>query len=201
MSRAVFRSLVRLACALTRPESAILALAMLSAGCTDSTAPAARRSAASRAQHSLSGGAANVSLSTSNAAITQTSNTAWTLAKTGAVNTSSKTVTWTITASKRSTKAGQLVVTGFVAVTNAGSATATIGNIVANLQTKSGSSWQSVSADCADATRDDAATSCKIDPKASSENLAVFSENAASGSLEFMDANANTVRGTSGSGA
>ena len=109
------------------------------------------------------------------------------------MNTSSKTVTWTITATKQSTKAGQLVVTGFVAVTNSGSANATIGNIVANLQTKSGSSWQSVSADCADATHDDAATSCKVDPKASSENLAVFAENAASGSLEFMDANANTV--------
>jgi hypothetical protein len=193
MSRVVSPSLLKRACAPTLPEFAILALAMLSAGCADSTAPAARRPAALEAQHSLSGGTANVALSTSNAAISQTSNTAWTLAKTGAVNTSSKTVTWTITATKQPTKAGELVVTGFVAVTNSGSANATIGNIVANLQTKSGSSWQSVSADCADATHDDAATSCKIDPKASSENLAVFAENAASGSLKFMDANANTV--------
>jgi len=193
MSRIVSRSLGSAVRALTRPEFAILAFAMLSSSCTDSTAPAPRRPVTLAAQHSVSGGTANVALSTSNAAITQTSNTAWTLAKTGAVNTSSKTVTWTINATKQSTKAGQLVVTGFVAVTNSGTANATIGNIVANLQTKSGSSWQSVSADCADATHDDAATSCKIDPKASSENLAVFAENAASGSLKFMDANANTV--------
>jgi hypothetical protein len=193
MSRVVSPSLLKRACAPTLPEFAILALAMLSAGCADSTAPAPRRSPALTADHSLSTGSANVSLSTSSATISQTSNTAWTLVKTGAVNTSSKNVMWTITATKQSTKAGELVVTGFVAVTNSGSANATIGNIVANLQTKSGSTWQSVSADCADATHDDAATSCNVDPKASSENLAVFAENAASGSLKFMDANANTV--------
>ena len=81
MSRVVPRSLVKRACAPTLPELAILVLAMLSAGCADSSAPVARRSVAQRAEHNLSAGTANVSLSTSNAAITQTSNTAWTLAR------------------------------------------------------------------------------------------------------------------------
>ncbi len=138
-------------------------------------------------------GQASVSLASSSAALTQTSNTSWTLAKTGAVDTSSKTVTWTITATKGTTVSGQLVVSGFMAVTNSGGLGATIGNIVVNLQTKSGSAWKSVSVDVADATNDDAATTAHIDAKASSENLATFTENAASGHLLFEDASTNTL--------
>jgi hypothetical protein len=138
-------------------------------------------------------GQAAVSLVSSNAALTQTSNTSWTLTKTGAVDTAGKTVTWTITATKGSTVPGQLVVSGFMAVTNTGSKGATIGNIVVNLQTKSGSSWVSRSADVADATSGDAATTAHIDPKASSENKATFNENSASGALQFEDANSNTL--------
>ena len=138
-------------------------------------------------------GAASVSLTSSNATINQTSDTSWSLSKTGSVNTSSKTVTWTITATKGSTVGGQLIVSGFMGVTNNGGQTATIGNIVVNLQKKSGSSWKSVSVDVADATSDDAATTASIDPKASSENISTFTENSASGELKFTDASSNSV--------
>lgn len=138
-------------------------------------------------------GHASVSLASSDAAITQTSDTLWSLAKTGAVDTSSKTVTWTITATKGSTLANQLVVSGVVAVTNSGSVGATIGNIVVNLQTRSGNTWTSASVDVADATSDDAATTAHIDAKASSENKSTFTENAASGHLLFEDASTNTI--------
>src|SRR5207244_3528611 len=70
---------------------------------------------------------------------------------------------------------------------------ATIGNIVVNLQTKSGSNWVGKSADVADATNDDAATVAHVDAHASSEGKSTFTENTASGSLKFMDANSNTV--------
>lgn len=138
-------------------------------------------------------GAASVALSSSNAALTQTGDAAWSLQKTGSVDTSSKTVTWTITATKTATTSGQLVVTGFMGVTNSGGAGATIGNIVVNLQTRSGNTWKSVAADVADATSDDAATTAHIDPKASSENISTFQESSASGALAFMDASSNTV--------
>ena len=136
---------------------------------------------------------AAVALTTASAFLTQTGTTAWTLAKTGAVDATNRTVTWTITATKGTTTAGQLVVSGMLAVTNTGTAGATIGNIVVTLQQKSGSSWTSLSADCADATQGDAATTCHIDPKASSENLATITENSASGALQFLDAHANTL--------
>ena len=136
---------------------------------------------------------AAVALTTASAFLTQTGTTAWTLAKTGAVDATNRTVTWTITATKGTTTAGQLVVSGMLAVTNTGTAGATIGNIAVTLQQKSGSSWTSLSADCADATHGDAATTCQIDPKASSENLTTITENSASGALQFLDANANTL--------
>jgi hypothetical protein len=152
-----------------------------------------RITAADASATASTGPTAAVTLSTASAALTQTGTTAWTLAKTGAVNTTTKTVTWTITATKGTTTAGQLVVSGLMAVTNTGTAGATIGNIVVALQQKSGASWTSLSADVADATHGDAATTAHIDPKASSENLATVTENTASGSLQFLDAHANTL--------
>jgi hypothetical protein len=136
---------------------------------------------------------ADVSLTNASASLSQTSDTSWTLTKTGVVNTGSSTVTWTVTATQGATVAGHLVVNGFMTVTNSGGAGATIGNIVVNLQTKFGSSWVTRSSDVADATQGDAATTAHIDPHASSENLSTFTENAASGQLLFMDANTNTV--------
>ena len=137
------------------------------------------------------GAKAAVSLSNASAALSQTSDTAWKLEKTGALNGS--TVTWTITVTQGTTVSGHLFVNGFVTVTNSGTAGATIGNIVVNLQTKSGLSWKTQSSDIADATHGDDATTAHIDPHASSENLGSFSENAASGQLQFMDASDNTV--------
>src|SRR5690242_4975353 len=70
---------------------------------------------------------AEVALASSDAAFTVTSNTAWSLTKTGSVDTSAKTVKWTITATKGTTVANQLVVSGYMTVANSGSAPATIG--------------------------------------------------------------------------
>ena len=142
---------------------------------------------------SLSGGTAAITLQSSSATVTQTSETEWALTKTGTVNTATQTVTWTITATPTGTVAGQLVVSGTMTVTNKGTGGATIGNIVVNLQTKSGSSWVTRSSDIADATSGDAATSAHVVPHASSENRSFFTENGASGSLLFMDASTNTV--------
>jgi hypothetical protein len=192
MSRVRPRSFARLTCALAMP-----AIVGLASACQDHSAELAtgpRRIAAADASATASAGpTAAVTLSTASAALTQTGTTAWTLAKTGAVNTTTKTVTWTITATKGTTTAGQLVVSGLMAVTNTGTAGATIGNVVVTLQQKSGASWTSLSADVADATHGDAATTAHIDPKASSENLATITENTASGALQFLDAHANTL--------
>lgn len=122
-----------------------------------------------------------------------TSDTQWTLAKTGTVNTTAKTVTWTITATKGTTTSGLLVVHGTMRVKNTGSGGAPIGNIVVNLQTRSGNTWVTKSSDVADATSDDAATTAKIVASASSENKSMFTENSASGHLQFMDANTNSA--------
>lgn len=122
-----------------------------------------------------------------------TSSTAWTLTKQGSLNPSTQTVTWTITATKGATTTGLLIVYGTMTVRNQGTGGATIGNIVVNLQTRSGNTWVSKSADVADATQDDAATTAKIVSTASSENKSSFTENAASGQLSFMDAKTNTM--------
>jgi len=192
MSRVHPRSFARLACALAMP--AIVSIAGACQGHDSELATAPRRITAADASATASAGpAAAVTLSTASAALTQTGTTAWTLAKTGAVDATSKTVTWTITATKGTTTAGQLVVSGLIAVTNTGTAGATIGNVVVTLQQKSGAAWTTLSADVADATHSDAATTAHIDPKASSENLATITENTASGSLQFLDAHANTL--------
>src|SRR5580698_6883527 len=83
---------------------------------------------------------ADVWLTHSNADLLQTSNTAWTLLKTGSVDTSTQTVTWTITTTKGATVGGNLVVDGDLDLTNIGNGPATLGNIVVNLQTRKGHS-------------------------------------------------------------
>src|SRR5688572_6091162 len=88
--------------------------------------------ATTKASCSLSGGAATFA---------QTSETGWTLSKTGAIDTTAKTITWTIEATRVATDPHRLIANGYLDVTNSGAAPATIGNIVANLQTKAGSSW------------------------------------------------------------
>ena len=139
----------------------------------------------------LVGGTAGITLKGSSVRITQTSDTEWTLTKTGSV--SGQAVSWTITATKGTTTAGLLIVNGTMTVTNTGTGGATIGNIVVNLQTKSGNSWVTKSSDVADATQDDAATTVKVVSSASSENKSSFTENAASGHLVFTDTATNSV--------
>jgi hypothetical protein len=82
--------------------------------------------------------AAAVSLTNSSATMTQTSDTAWTLEKTGTIDANS--VTWEVTATEGATVAGRPVVNGQMTLTNSGAGGATIGNIVVNLQTRPGKS-------------------------------------------------------------
>ena len=131
----------------------------------------------------LHGGTADVAL-TASGSILQNGDS-WTLNKTGSL--SGSTVTWTITATKTTVVNGQLLIEGQVTLTNSGDGSATIGNVVVNLQKRVNSRWVTVSSDVANATQGDAATTAAIHQKASSEDLATFAENGASGALEFRD--------------
>jgi hypothetical protein len=135
-------------------------------------------------------GTAELALS-AGATVVQTGDVGWTLDKTGSL--SGTTVTWTLTATQIATTSGHLLIQGQMTVTNTGSGPATIGNIVVNLQKRSGNTWVTKSSDVADATNGDAATTANIHKAASSENKASFTENGASGSLNFMDATNNTI--------
>jgi hypothetical protein len=134
---------------------------------------------------------AQIRLESSAATATLTGDTAWTLDKTGSL--AGDSVTWEITATQVATVSGQLVLSGQMTVTNAGSGAATIGNIIANLQTRVGNKWAPRSSDIADATDGDDADTAYLHAAASSEHQAMFVENAASGRLEFMDATNNTM--------
>jgi hypothetical protein len=129
----------------------------------------------------------------SKATLLQTSDTAWSLTKTAAVNSGSKTVTWTITATKGATTGGHLVVDGYLDVINLGTGAATLGNIVVNLQALQGHKWITLSSDVADATQGDAATTANVVASDTTENQGTFTENAASGALSFMDRRYNTM--------
>lgn len=100
---------------------------------------------------------------------------------------------WTVTAKRGDTSAPVFSVVGYVTVTNGGSAPATIGNIVVNLQRQIGNKWQTVSSNVADATNGDAATTARICAQASSERSSIFTENGCSGTLEFTDVDNNTA--------
>jgi predicted MFS family arabinose efflux permease len=115
------------------------------------------------------GPTARVSLSSASARMTQTGNTGWTLDKTGLINTADSSVTWMILATEAAPVAGHLAINGTITVENTGLGGATIGNIVVNLQTKSGSAWVTRSSNVADATSDDAATSARVMAGASSQ--------------------------------
>ncbi|MBI5686429.1 MAG: hypothetical protein HZC54_15260 [Verrucomicrobia bacterium] len=122
----------------------------------------------------------------------------WSLQKTGAWDAEQSRVLWSVSATRGSATTLTLAANGFVRVQNSGSAPATIGNIVVNLQrtvgkSGAGNKWVTISSDIADATQGDAATFARISPQASAEGLGSFSENTASGPLEFMDADNNTA--------
>lgn len=134
-----------------------------------------------------------IKLKEASAALAQTGDSAWTLEKSGTLYPASTTIIWLITALEQPTVAGQLVVSGQMTVENTGSVAAPIGNIVVNLQTRQGNTWVTRSSNVANATQGDAATTAKIHKQASSEGKDTFSQNAASGALELMDATNNTV--------
>src|SRR5262249_50287311 len=164
---------------------------------------------------------ASITLTNCDAKYCYTHDNTWDLTKTAddsAVDqtTGTGTVTWTINATKDTSAAATFTVHGGLTVTNTGSAPATIGNIVVNLQKpnspKQGSnaSHVSIAADVANATNGDAATSANIVAAASQENAATnaawgtnnytvsgaqgtFTETACSGKLEFTDASNNTL--------
>jgi hypothetical protein len=165
---------------------------------------------------------ASITLVNCNNKLCNANNTAWTLAKTPDSQslTGDGTITWTVTATKGATTDNFITVNGFITVKNTGTADATIGNIVVNLQKpRTGPNtgacrnvpWVSAAADVATASAGDAATSANIVAAASSEvpgcnaaqganNYTVsgakgtFSETlGVSGALEFTDADSNTV--------
>jgi len=162
---------------------------------------------------------ASITLNNSDAKYCYTHNNLWTLTKEVTGNTvenGAGTVTWTINATKDSSGAATFTVQGGLTITNTGSAPATIGNIVVNLQKPnspkkaSNAPYVSIAADVANATAGDGATSAKIVAAGSQENAATnaawgtnnytvssatgtFTETAGSGTLEFTDASNNTV--------
>ncbi len=141
----------------------------------------------------VNGGKALLSLTHSNAALLQTSDTAWSLAKTGLLDQTHSTVTWTITATQGATSGATLIADGDIGVENDGNGAATIGNIVVNLQTKAHGDWVTQASDIADATHGDAATHANVAANASTEHHTSFSESSASGALAFMNARTDTV--------
>jgi hypothetical protein len=166
--------------------AALLGLGL--AACMDTRPPTSNEPPAAPAFGMASGGLA---LSGELLDIAQSS---WTLTKTGAVDAAAHTVTWTITATKSATTS-QLTVRGALMLTNPGKGSATLGNVVVNLQTKAGNEWTTVASDVADASHGDAATTAHVDPHGSSEGLSSFTEGAGSGTLKLTEAGRNAEFG------
>ncbi|PYQ54513.1 MAG: hypothetical protein DMF53_29375 [Acidobacteria bacterium] len=125
-------------------------------------------------------GQASITLSDCNAELCHANNTAWNLTKSPSSQSVTlpddpPAITWTVAATRGATSANYLTVDGVLTVTNTGTANATIGNIVINLQKKivNTSNWVSVAADVADATNGNAATVGNIVASASAESASV----------------------------
>ncbi len=164
---------------------------------------------------------ASITLTGCNNKLCNANDTAWALDKTPNSQslTDNGTITWTVTATKGATTDNFITVNGFITVKNTGTADATIGNIVVNLQKpRPGANtapcknvpWVSAAANVATASSGDYATSANIVASASTEVQAcnagrgaanytasgakgTFTETAGSGTLEFTDADDNTV--------
>lgn len=154
---------------------------------------------------------ASLTLANSSAILGNANNTAWTLEKDAVFPQVSSlgTAEWLVTATKGATTHNNLSVNGYVEIKNTGSAAATIGNIAVNLQRQKviagKNRWVSVSVDVADASAGDAATTANIVATATQEVPAyttaytvsgasgTFTENSASGSLKFSDADSNDI--------
>lgn len=131
---------------------------------------------------------ASLAVSGSDVAVDHTSALVWSLTKTGVVNTVASTVVWQLTATEGTTLSQELAVSGLLTLTNDGAAPAVIGNVVVNLQTKSaGAKWSTRSANVSNATEGDAATAAKVVAHGSSEGRGSFTENAASGKVQFVN--------------
>jgi hypothetical protein len=170
-----------------------------------------------------SGGGGQASITLKDAAgvvCVHTDSVSWSLSKSGSLDSDPDSatlglVTFEVDATRTDVNADDdsgndvddvLQVNGVLTVKNTGSADATIGNIVVNLQKpKPSGGWVSAAADCADATSGDGATCCNIVASASQEKAnsydyaisgkkGTFRETSGvSGSLEFTDADSNTV--------
>jgi hypothetical protein len=172
-------------------------------------------------------GQASITLTNCDAQYCYTHNNTWTITKEVTHTTVDPTtgkgmVTWTVTATKDSSAPATFTVHGGLTVTNTGTAPATIGNIVVNLQKPNNQkiagklvSWVSTAADGADATghvTDGASLFDKFNLVAAgsaesqpfnaafgANNYAVsgaqgtFSETTGSGALNFTDASNNTI--------
>jgi hypothetical protein len=152
---------------------------------------------------------ASITLQNSDVAYCYKQDVSWSLTKSNnhPLAQSGDAVDWTITATKGTPGPKNLCAIGYVSVKNTGTAPATIGNIVVDLQRNLGSpaKWTAISADVADATSGDGATSGNIVAAALQGQTtytgvatvsgvkATFTENAISGALTFTDANNNTV--------
>jgi hypothetical protein len=112
--------------------------------------------------------------------ITETAEAQYSIAKTGVVDATADTVTWTITTSQL-TPANELVLGGCVQLKNNGREAATLGNLVINLQTKVKKSWVTQASDVANATAGAAATTALVDPNSNNEHKSSFSTSSASG--------------------
>jgi hypothetical protein len=119
-------------------------------------------------------------------------NTEWSLSK-AVASQDATSATFTVSVSKGATSDAIITYTGTLTIANTGSAPASVGSVLVNLQRKYGKNWKTVSTDVANSTLGDAATSALICSPASSEGLSSFNENAASGSIEFTDADSNTL--------
>jgi hypothetical protein len=163
---------------------------------------------------------ADVYLTHANADLLQTSNTSWTLTKTGSVDTAQQTVTWTIKTTRGATVGGNLVVDGDLNLTNIGNGPASLGNIVVNLQvhqtdhhhhgwgwgwggyhghgghgfhTGDHDEWTTVASDVANATLDINATSANVVASENTERQGTFTTGPGSGKLFFLDRATNSV--------
>lgn len=156
---------------------------------------------------------ASITLQNCDAQYCYTHNNTWTLTKAITGNTvvdGAGTVTWTISAIK-SDGGTTFVVHGGLTIFNSGSAPATIGNIVVNLQKPNSLKiagknvpWVSAAADIADATSANVVTGGSAESQpfnaafgagnyTVSGAMGTFTETAGSGALEFTDASNNTL--------
>ena len=121
-----------------------------------------------------------IDLNLTSSTLTHTSSQPWLLAKTGSVNPTASTVTWSIAATQGPAGARRLVVGGNINVRNTGAVAAPVGNIVIRLQSKLGSTWTTRSTDIANTTFGDAATAARV---VTGNTVTTMNVNSASGSF------------------